>query len=288
METGKKVLLDFAMFAGTVFFAWYNRWAVADLAWSLWISSLTLGYLYVLVSAVGTLVHGPAAIFKSKPSEKPEKPPQHPIVSAIAPVAVMLFFLTGFTRFTLYLLPYALLIVFSRLAPILRQKQGWGFLPNVRPVVGDVLIALPILIFMLAFFTVHFGGFHMVHGMFLNRFFPMVPEAVSTASLGGEIRFFAGLILTAFSRYWFFILMSGFNSWKACIRAFKVNDGSMMFKPYLNVIRMHVMIFLFAIMNAFRLQGLALYLMLALYFFPVGSLVDLFRAKKIRSSERAS
>ena len=29
--------------------------------------------------------------------------------------------------------------------------------------------------FMLAFFTVHFGGFHYVHGIFLGVFFPLAP-----------------------------------------------------------------------------------------------------------------
>jgi len=275
----KKFFIDLFLFAATVYFAWWNQWRVADLAWSLWISSLTLGYLFILVSIVGTLVHGPAQIFKSKPSEKDDTKSNHPIASAIAPI-VFILFLTGFSEFTLYILPYALLILFFRLAPVLHQKPGWGFVPNVPPAVADVLIALPVMLFLLAFFTVHFGGFHMVHGMFLNQYFPLLAQYPVSTSIKGEMSLFRTLILTSFSKYWFFVLTSALSSWKNFIKAFRTNDGSMMMRPYLNVIRMHVMIFVFAAMNAFKIEGAALYILLVLYFFPITSLVGIFRKKK--------
>ncbi|HEX9934890.1 MAG TPA: hypothetical protein VGB38_06800 [bacterium] len=277
----KTVLIDLLLFAVTVYVAWWKNWQVGDLAWSLWISSLTLGYLYILVSIIGTLAHGPAGLFKSQQSrqdDKPPKPPGHPIVGVIGPV-VFLLFLTGFSKFTLYVLPYALLVVFLKMSPILRQRPGWGFLPNIPPGIGDFFIALPVLLFLLAFFTVHFGGFHMVHGMFLNEYFPLLQKVPSAQSPMGEIPQFKELIRTALVRYWFFVLVSGLNSWKNFAHAFRINDGSMMFRPYLNVIRMHIMIFVFAVANAFKFQSTALYIMLALYFFPVISLVGLFKKK---------
>lgn len=275
----KSFFIDLFLFAVTVYAAWWNHWQVADLAWSLWISSLTLGYLFILVSIVSALIHGPAGIFKSKPSEKDEKKPNRPIVDVIGPIVVVVL-ITGFTKFTLYALPYALVIAFCRLAPILRQKPGWGFLPNVPSAVADVLIALPIMLFLLVFFTIHFGGFHMVHGMFLNQFFPLLVNTPPTSSILGDISLFKTLILTALSRYWFFVLTSALSSWKNFIKAFQINDGSMMMRPYLNVIRMHVMIFIFAAMNAFKFRGAVLYILLSLYFFPVGSLIGIFMKKK--------
>jgi hypothetical protein len=40
------------MFAATVFFAVWLGWDAKDLVWGLWISSLTLGYSFVLASAL--------------------------------------------------------------------------------------------------------------------------------------------------------------------------------------------------------------------------------------------
>jgi hypothetical protein len=279
LGTRKSFFIDLFLFAATVYVAWWNQWQVADLAWGLWISSLTLGYLFMLVSIVGTLIHGPANLFKSKPSEPDGKPPKHPIAGVIAPV-IFILFLTGFSVVSLFILPYLLLIVFCRLSPILRQRPGWGFIPNIPPVIADVLIALPIMVFLLVFFTVHFGGFHMVHGMFLNQFFPLLKDVSLSSSIKGDISLFKTLILKALSQYWFFVLASGLSSWRNLVKAFKINDGSMMMRPYLNVIRMHVMIFVFAGMHALKIQGAALYIMLALYFFPVLSLIEIFMKKK--------
>ena len=39
-------------------------------------------------------------------------------------------------------------------------------------------------LFMLAFFTVHFGMFHYVHSVFLNSFFPVDPSSVAKSSPG--------------------------------------------------------------------------------------------------------
>jgi hypothetical protein len=279
LSSRKAFLIDLALFAATVYAAWYKGWQVADLAWSLWISSLTLGYLYIIVSIIGTLIQGPVQIFKSRPSQNDGKPSKYPIAGAIAPV-VFILFLTGFSVVSLIILPYLLLIVFCRLSPILRKKPGWGFLPDMPPVIPDLLIALPIMLFMLAFFTVHFGGFHMVHGMFLNMYFPLLGKASVPESITGDISLFKVLIMTALSRYWIFVLASALNSWKSFVRAYHVNDGMMMMRPYLNVVRMHLMIFVFAIAGALKFQNTVMYIMLALYFFPVFSLIGIFRKDK--------
>ncbi|MDI6845639.1 MAG: hypothetical protein QME28_05820 [Candidatus Saccharicenans sp.] len=49
----KECLLDLALFMGTVYLARQERWLASDLVWSLWISSLAVGYSYILVSIGG-------------------------------------------------------------------------------------------------------------------------------------------------------------------------------------------------------------------------------------------
>jgi hypothetical protein len=53
-------------------------------------------------------------------------------------------------------------------------------------------------LFMLAFFTVHFGMFHFVHSVFLNAFFPVEPGLAK--SFPGP-----GLYWEVFQRYWWFL-----------------------------------------------------------------------------------
>ena len=53
-----------------------------------------------------------------------------------------------------------------------------------------------------------------------------------------------------------------------------------MFKPYLNVVRMHIVIFIFAGMAAAGLKDAALYPLLVLYFFPFGALLKAAFARK--------
>ena len=60
---------------------------------------------------------------------------------------------------------------------------------------GAVLLAGGL--FLLAFFTVHFGGFHFVHSVFLNSFFPVEP---GTKSFPGP-----ALYWEVFLRYWWFL-----------------------------------------------------------------------------------
>ena len=130
---------------------------------------------------------------------------------------------------------------------------------------------LPGGLFMLGFFTFHFGLFHFVHGLFLNGFFPLLREAPFGKTPEQVFGIVGACAREALVRYWPFVAASA--ALAACssyVAAFETTDGSMLFKPYLNVIRMHVMIFVFAFLGAAGLQSYALYPLLAAYFLPVG------------------
>jgi len=62
--------------------------------------------------------------------------------------------------------------------------------------------------FLLTFFTIHFGGFHFVHSVFLNLFFPIV----DATDLPSE-----GLYTEVFRRYWPF-LAAAFLAERAALR----------------------------------------------------------------------
>ncbi|MBL48644.1 MAG: hypothetical protein CMP28_06805 [Roseibacillus sp.] len=122
-------------------------------------------------------------------------------------------------------------------------------------------------LFLLCFFTMHFGLFHIVHGQFLNQFFP----------LGGQATGFLGvftLITWPLSLYWPMVLATfisrfyelPFNG--ANPAGGTGGIGALFIKPYANVIRMHLLIFVFAGLDTAGLSDIALYPVLLFYFFP--------------------
>jgi hypothetical protein len=139
-------------------------------------------------------------------------------------------------------------------------------------------------LFLLAFFTVHFGGFHFVHSVFLNAFFPVEP---------GLSKSFPGpaLYWEVFTRYWWFLPAAAIAERAAfrfgpeekvgpadnavtseAIAARKAKNalgGGDMMAPYKNVIRLHLLIFFFAGAHFLKLDSFFVYAVVyAVYFFP--------------------
>lgn len=142
-------------------------------------------------------------------------------------------------------------------------------------------------LFLLAFFTVHFGGFHFVHSAFLNAFFPVAPDL--TKSFPGP-----ALYWEVFQRYWWFLPAAAIAEraafrlppvepagppdtavTPAAIAARKARNaraglgGSGMMAPYRNVMRLHLLIFFFAGAHFAKLDNFLVYAVVyAVYFFP--------------------
>lgn len=135
-------------------------------------------------------------------------------------------------------------------------------------------------LFLLAFFTVHFGGFHFVHGVFLCVFFPLRPMAGGGFPLTGEI------IATVIASYWSWLLVAAIAERGALLQAWRGGGdgradagaeggdsgglaGFNPMGPYRNVIRMHLLIFFFAGAHFAQLDGMwVLAVVFAVYFFP--------------------
>jgi hypothetical protein len=220
---------DALAFAIGLALAWYFKWETRDLVWSLWLSSLVIGYAMIVWNIFGT-----GATLATKAWSNRE-------------------LLEGASRGKLI--------------------AGGG-------------VALVGGLFLLAFFTVHFGMFHFVHSAFLNSFFPVDP---------GQTRSFPGLALylEVFQRYWWFLPAAAIAE-RAAFRPKPVEtegrpdtavppeaiaerhansakarlQGGMM-APYKNVIRLHLLIFFFAAAHFARLDNFIVYAVVyAVYFFP--------------------
>lgn len=204
-------------FASGLALAWCFGWNTTDLVWSLWLSSLVVGY------------------------------------------ALILWLLTAPLRETI-----------AGIATDRSNVGGAGGKALVLVILGAGTL------FGVAFFTLHFGGFHLGHSLFLAMFFPITgepPQQLIDPSLYGEV----------VRRYWWFLpaaFLAERNAFRsepraadtsvtpAAIAARKARGDSMML-PYRNVIRMHLLIFFFAFAHFTRLENFLVYaVVFAVYFFP--------------------
>ncbi|HVZ65685.1 MAG TPA: DUF6498-containing protein [Lacunisphaera sp.] len=217
---------DLLAFGGGLALAWFGHWETRDLVWSLWLSSLLVGYAMIVWS-----IFGPGIALATQAWRGRDQLREATLGNTAAGGAVLL--------------------------------------------IGGL--------FLLAFFTVHFGMFHFVHSVFLNSFFPLRP---GIKSWPGPALYWS--VLTA---YWPFVLVAAVAERQAfrlpqaaesapadtSVRAADVNRrlaagrqgfGGMM-APYRNVVRLHMLIFFFAFAHFAKLDNFLVYAVVyAVYFFP--------------------
>lgn len=228
----RRVLPDIAAFALGLGCAHLLDWDVTALVWSLWLGSLTVGYLTIL-SLIGRGVFiGSMIVFN----------PQFP------------------SRYR----------------------------------AGSALAGLFLALFLLGFFSLHFCGFHSVHAGFLSSFFP-IPGAPKNA-LGATFMNPVGLWKFALTwvapKFGLFLLpvvlserraifgwvgaafrnLGRLESPEALVALAGASSGAArasFARPYLNVMRMHGLIFFFALCHAAKIDRIPVYVVTyAVYFFP--------------------
>lgn len=220
---------DALAFAAGLGLAWRFGWQARDLVWSLWLSSLVVGYAMIVWS-----IFGPGAFIATRAWADRD---------------------------------------------LFRNQPKW-------PMAAGGAALLVGGLFMLAFFTVHFGLFHFVHSVFLNAFFPVEPALAK--SFPGPALYWEVLV-----RYWWFLPAAAIaerqafrftpavsgppdTSVKAAdIAARKARiaragfGASGIMAPYRNVVRMHMLIFFFAFAHFAKVENFGVYaIVYAAYFFP--------------------
>lgn len=167
------------------------------------------------------------------------------------------------------------MIVWKIFGPMLVIERGIatdGASPLARTALGGAVLFGGL--FLLAFFTFHFGMFHFVHSVFLNVFFPV---------FDGPAKGFPSpvLYLHVLRAYWPFVLVAAVAERAAFWQPSAESDrgganvtqtlalGGGMMEPYKNVVRMHLLIFFFAFAHFARLENFFVYAVVyAVYFFP--------------------
>ena len=249
-----KIIPDLLGFAGGLALAYFLKWETKDLVWSLWLCSLTLGYL-TLLSAIGARAY---------------------------------------------------LGVHAVRHPDFERKYFWP----------AVLVGSFGGLFFLGFFSLHFGGFHAGHSVFLQQFFPLkgMPKdgfgqafmnppllwALTFKHLMVPYGLFLIPALIAERKHVFKPLIKAVNAVRSGTQASEINlnrvrefsqkskkaGGDIMGRPYLNVIRMHLLIFAFAFCKMAKVDSFAIYaLVYAVYFFPWAEVRQLTRKDQAATEE---
>lgn len=217
--------------------AYYLKWESKDLVWSLWLCSLLLGYLTLLGALAGGAYIGFHAI-----SHKDFKKEMR-IPAAFGGIAIGVFFL--------------------------------------------------------GFFSLHFGGFHAIHSVFLQQFFPIagVPEDGFGDAFMDPPLLWSMVLKHLVAPYGFFLipaiiaerqhLLKPLTKAVKAVRTgalpkFFITDkteaqqaqksdpvGDAMLRPYINVVRMHLLIFFFVFAHLLNLDSFVVYVVVSfVYFFP--------------------
>ncbi len=146
-------------------------------------------------------------------------------------------------------------------------------------------------LFYLAFFSIHFCGFHSIHSVFLEGLFPvegMPKNGFGDAFMNPPLLFimvFKSLVgpyglallpmLIAERKQVFQGLISAVSAVREGVNPERLPEmdgdriGQTMGKAYVNVVRMHLLIFVFGISKAMKIDSFAIYaIVYFVYFFP--------------------
>jgi len=226
LETWASAWPDALAFSVGLAAAWWAGWGAGDLVWSLWLSSLVVGYSLIVWTIVQPAAEMARGAWKARD------------LAASYPGSLLIF---------------------------------WSIL-----VIGALLG--------LAFFTVHFGMFHYGHSQLLISFFPIDTGGGAQRVTWADTSTYVEVM----RRYWTF-LPAAFLAERAAfmrkplslerdlsIAAFvgsqrgkPARAKTLMWEPYRNVARMHLLIFFFFFAHFARLENFAVYAVVyAAYFFP--------------------
>lgn len=233
MKLNRSAFIDLLLFITTLYCAWVFQWRAGDLVWSLWASSLTIGYI--------TLIFGPL--------------------------------IQGIQKFPLK--------TFLKDMSDQRFRNDLFSAPTSKGLMPVIGVVVAIVVFLVGFFTIHFGMFHFIHGSFLSSFFPL--EGLTYPHSPWDLPRFA---IHMAGMYWPFVLSSAISQFfRLNSKSEETVKGSDFFvEPYKSVIRMHFMIFVFALLHYFKADNFMFYAVILLFYFMPWSI---FRRKKIPTTTPA-
>jgi hypothetical protein len=211
-----QLLISFISFTFIFAIAQIQKWDVSDMVWSLWITSLTLGYCYLIAGITSKAIHTRSQSVDG-------------------------------------------------ILSVLENTSIHSSLSFIVIFVGAL--------FQFLFFSIHFGLFHFAHSIFLNEFFPLVPNSDEKFSN------FFNFISISLQHYWPVIFFSLLSSLRRFQRVTLRIDERFMIRPYINVVKIHLSIFAFAGLSATGIMDWVLPVIFIVYFFPFSATFEYLKGR---------
>ncbi len=161
-----------------------------------------------------------------------------------------------------------LVSITARARAILAKSDGGLGLP---------LILLAGGLFTMAFFSVHFGMFHAIHSVFLNGFFPLVEWAGSEPGLAVQVQAYLLQCLSLYPGFIALCVLSYLPAWWHP----NTQRGAMV-APYVNVVKLHLIILAIGFSQALGTQYIAMIVFLGVYFLPLGAIWKALRGASVQ------
>jgi len=273
----REIMVGLIIFFINLVWAVGQQWSVTDMLWSLWISSLVLGYGYIFISIFASFFSVNRSTLLKDENRRTDVLAPGVVFNLM--LFLMIFFSSGFSWYSFIMFIILISSVAVSLSEETKKKLRIEFIPHFPLPVVLFLLSVPISLFMLVFFTIHFVGFHFAHSMILNEYYPLVEHVETEDPFSGFVAYMKNILQITVSRYWVFIGFSALSRLKLYGTASEAGRGSF-FMPYKNVIRMHFTIILIVIMDVLRLSHYLLYVVFIIYFLPAGDLIRLVIPKK--------
>jgi hypothetical protein len=244
----KEALLDIFAFVMAVASVWFLQWTTTDLVWSLWLSSLVIGYLTILSTIAGPVYIGVRAILHD------QFPAKHRLKAVTGGSLLAIFFL-GF--FSLHFCGF--------------HAMHAGFLSLFFPIQGvgenvffDAFMN-PLLLWSNAFqYIIPYYGMFLIPMIIAERkyvFASIIKSVRAVQSTVGKQK--SDQMIQSEDR------MEKLDKFMKSGEERKKMLKDPFSRPYANVIRMHFMIFLFAAFHMLKVDSFVVYVAVCgVYFFP--------------------
>jgi len=259
--------------------------------WGSWITSLLIGLSFFVILSIKKLRD--YALAEKSEAPKPMEGNPGCLFVAVGGLMVLLAWFAGpgVVRSSLSVI---VALAFVAMVVSILAPRGWLGVNLERPV-ARAFVFLPTCLFLIFFFLIHFGGFHLGHAFVLSFFVPpevglqFATDTVAAANVEpanaseafNNLRAamvdareagiaFLGLMILSYWPYIVSVAVKSFGLYRAALLA-NSKKGEEMLLPYKNVVRVHILIFALIPLAAFD-SGLVLTIgVMAFFYFPVES-----------------
>jgi hypothetical protein len=288
---------DLILFAITVFYSAHSKWQITDIIWSLWTASFIIGYSFFFASLVGMIRHEHASAQTKDPeiaatkARLKEKLPRWFIFVFYLGIALVTILVVISNTFLGIAAAIAFAVGTAKL--VQRYHVKWEELSALLRIEGStprfILRLISTVLYNTISFIIAFSFSHFAYAMLLDKYFPLfkVDQNGPPMEYTPYNLFLAFLQLIVFmaQRYFPFVLISALSVIDDYREAVSPKQPTwFILKPFINVIRMHIMILLLGIFEPFGLKSYSLYSLMIIYFFPWGSLYRLIKKTKFVES----